>query len=343
MGTSWRARFRAGASTPSLTVGAEVLAGPVLRRGAERWAAAFRSAGLVPGDRLVTLLPTSPCLAQVLLAGLWEGLTLAPARPGTDPAAAADAADATAAVVAGRLDLGWAWPGEGADGPEAGPTSLRPAGPPTPLARLLCTGGPGDAWPALLDDNLEHAVDGVLGALQPRHGRWLSVLPWHTPAGLLLDLLPAMLSADAIMRPSPDDEPSLPDVANSVDQWQPTHTILPLELVRRLWQRWGSLDPLRGLVDGLASGPGLDPPLATHLATTRLRTHRGAPELSCLVTIGEPGIWRPGTLGRPVGCVLTAGPGDSLVVRGRPVAGGRWLNGHLQLVDRRAPVVVAFA
>jgi len=62
-----------------------------------------------------------------------------------------------------------------------------------------------------------------------------------------------------------------------------------------------------------------------------------------MVTLGEPGIWRPGALGRPVGCAITDGPGGGLLVSGRPVAGGRWLDGALHLVDRRTPVVVAFA
>ncbi len=62
-----------------------------------------------------------------------------------------------------------------------------------------------------------------------------------------------------------------------------------------------------------------------------------------MVTLGEPGVWRPGALGRPVGCTISDGPGGSFLVSGRPVAGGRWLDGALELVDRRSPVEVAFA
>ena len=346
MGTTWRARFQALGAAPSLTIGTEVVPGPVLLRGAERWVGAFRGAGLVPGDRLVIVLPTGAGLAQVLLAALWEGLTLVPAPPGADPALTAGVADARAAVVApvvgGGSDLSWAWRPEGAGGPGPAPEALRPAGAPTPLARVLCPGGPGDPWAALLDDNLEHAVDGVLAALHPRQARWLSVLPWHAPAGLLLDLLPALLAPSTILRPSPDDQPSPLDVANTVERWQPSHTVLPLGLVRALAQLWGSLDPLACVVDGLASGPGLDPELALQLTRTRLRTHRGAPELSCLVTLGQPGMWRPGLLGRPVGCTIADGPGGTLLVSGRPVAGARWLDGALQLVNRCSPIVVVF-
>jgi len=193
----------------------------------------------------------------------------------------------------------------------------------------------------LLDDNIEHAVDAVLAALQPERARWLSVLAWHSPAGLLLDLLPALLSAQEVLRPSEDDGFDVPAIAKAMQQWQPSHTVLTLELVRQLRAIWSDLRPLADLVGGLVSGPGLDAGLATELGRTRLRTHRGAPELSCMVTLGEPGIWRPGALGRPVGCTIVDGPDGGLLVSGRPVAGGRWRGGVLSLVDRRQPVEVA--
>lgn len=332
---------------PRLALGSEVVPGEALLRGAEVWARSFRSAGLQPGDRLVTALPTGAGLAQVVLAGLWEGLTLVPLPPATDPVVAAAEADPVAAVVApdgfGGRDVGWAWRTTRWGGPTAPLRESRSAGPRTPEARLLCPASGGGPWAALLDDNLDHAVDAVVRALQPDRARWLSVLPWHSAAGLLLDLLPALLHAQDLVRPGTGDEVGATDVAEVVQRWQPTHAILPLPLVRELRELWGGLRPLGGLLGGLVSGPGLDPDLAGDLARTRLRTHRGAPELSCMVTLGEPGMWRPGALGRPVGCTITDGPGGGLLVSGRPIAGGRWANGALQLVDRLVPVEVALA
>jgi len=341
---SWRDRSALRACAPTLTLGVERVTGADLLQGAERWAGAFRSAGLGPGDRLVTALPTGACLAQVLLAGLQEGLTLVPLPPTVDPVVAAAEADPAAAVAApdafGGRDVGWAWRAEGAGGPAAPPRTLRPAGPRTPLARLLCASSGGGPWAALVDDNLDHAVDAVTEALQPEQARWLSVLPWHSPAGLLLDLLPALLGAQDILRPVPGDEILAADVASVMQRWQPTHAVLPLPLVGELRTRWGGLAPLAALLGGLATGPGLDPGLAADLRRTRLRTHRGAPELSCMVTLGEPGIWRPGALGRPVGCTIADGPGGGLLVSGRPVTGGRWVDGRLHIVDRTVPVEV---
>lgn len=343
---TWRARWAARAGAPTLTLGAEVVTGPAFLTGAERWSAAFRGAGLGPGDRLVTVLPTGACLAQVLLAGLWEGLTLVPLAPTTDLAAAAAEADPAAAVVAPNArdggDVGWAWRAEGPGGPADVLPERRPAGPPTPPARLLCARSDGGPWAALLDDNLEHAVDTVLMALQPAQARWLSVVPWHTPAGVLLDLLPALLQAQAVVRPA-EDKFSAQDVANIVQRWQPSHGVLPLSLVGELRRLWGGLDPLRVMSGGLATGPGLDAQLAADLGRTTLRTQRGAPELSCMVTLGEPGMWRIGALGRPVGCTISDGPGGGLLVSGRPIAGGRWVDGTFQPVDRMSPVVVALA
>lgn len=319
-------------------------AGQVLE-GAERWAATFRAAGLGPGARLVTALPTGVCLGQVLLAGLWEGLTLVPLPPATDPVVAAAEADPAAAVAtpsafAGR-DVPWAWRADGPDGPQIPLQQLRPSGPPTPAARLLCARSGAGPWVALIEDNVEHAVDAVMGALRPDRGRWLSVLPWHSPAGMLLDMLPALLGADEIIRPAADDEVSLTDVANVLQRWQPSHAVLPLALVRQLRDLWGDLRPLSSLLGGLASGPGLDEELAADLRCTPLRTHRGAPELSCMVTLGEPGVWRPGLIGRPVDCAITEGPGGGLMISGRPLAGAVWIDGVLHLVDRRTPIAVA--
>jgi hypothetical protein len=327
-----------------LTLGTRAVDGARLLEGAERWAATFRATGLQPGDRLVTALPTGSGLAQVLLAGLWEGLTLVPLPPSTDAVVAAAEADPVAAVAspgafAGR-EVAWAWRLGADDAPAAPLRELRAAGPRTPLARLLCEPSNKVPWAALLDDNIEHAVDAVLGALQPERARWLSVLPWHTPAGLLLDLLPALLRAHEVIRPAEGDEAAVADVANIVERRQPSHAVLPLSLVRQLRLAWGGLGPLEGLLGGLASGPGIDPGLAADLARTRLRTHRGAPELSCMVTLGEPGIWRVGALGRPVGCTISDGPGGGLLISGRPLAGGRWVDGGLELVDRRLAVAV---
>ena len=344
---TWRARSRARAGGAALVTNGASIPPDRLLAGAERWAGSFRSAGLGPGDRLVTALPTGACLAQVLLAGLWEGLTLVPLPPSTDPVVAAAEADPAAAVAApaafaGR-DVPWAWRAEGLDGPEDLLQQLRPAGPPTPAARLLCArSGPGP-WVALLDDNIEHAVDAVLGALRLERARWLSVLPWHSPAGLLLDLLPALLGADEVIRPGEGDDPDPADVANAFHRWHPSHTVVPLALLRELRAVWGDLQPLSNLLGGLASGPGVDDELAADLRRTRLRTHRGAPELSCMVTLGEPGLWRPGVVGRPVDCAIAEGPDGGLLISGRPLAGGRWLDGTFHALDRSAPVAVQLA
>lgn len=138
----------------------------------------------------MTALPTGACLAQVILAGLWEGLTLVPMAPDTDPVQAGALADPSAAVAApgafGGHDVSWAWRGEGPGGPALAPRSLRPAGLATPPAR--------------------------------------SCVP---------------------------------------------------------------------------------------------RAETGLGPLSCMVTLGEPGIWRLGALGRPVGCTISDGPGGSLLISGR--------------------------
>ena len=49
--------------------------------GVRAWTRAFRHAGVQPGERLLLTLPPSIAFVQVLVAALWEGVTLAIAPP----------------------------------------------------------------------------------------------------------------------------------------------------------------------------------------------------------------------------------------------------------------------
>ena len=45
--------------------------------GSRIWIGAFRELGLQAGDRVIVALPPSPAFLQVLIAGIWQELTLA--------------------------------------------------------------------------------------------------------------------------------------------------------------------------------------------------------------------------------------------------------------------------
>jgi hypothetical protein len=354
---------------PTVSVGDALVDAPHLWQGMTRWVAAFRAAGLGAGDRLVAALPSGPAAAEVALAALWDGLTLAPVPPGTDPVDGAATYDPRAAICApggfGDREVAWAFTAAGSGGPTTVPASLRPTGPPvdddadpdaqprgtvspgrpTPEVRLLAPAASVPSWVALSDGNLRHVVDGILDALRPIDSRWLSVLPWWRSDGLLLDLLPAVFSGAEIIRPAaegPDGLPRVTAIADMIECRLPTHAVLPVAAVRGLAAHWGGLAPLGCLVDGIVTGPGVDRDLAALLATTRLRTHRGAPELSHLVTLGEPGIWRPGLLGRPIGCKLEDEYGGAKAVQGVNLCYGTWHDATLTVEDPSRALRVTF-
>jgi hypothetical protein len=354
---------------PTITVGDLLVDGPRLWNGVVRWVEAFRAAGLQAGNRLVVALPSGPAFAEVALAALWDGLTLAPVSPDTDPVQAAATYDPTAAVApaggfSGRA-VAWAFHADPSGGPLALPSALRPTGPPideepdptarplgtltsgrpTPEVRLLTPAIAVPSWVALSDANLRHTVDGVLDSLRPIDARWLSVLPWWRSDGLMVDLLPAVFSGAEIVRPKaegPDGLAGVAEIADLVEVRRPTHAVLPLPLVRELAAYWGGLSPLRCLLDGIVTGPGVDAELAAALSTTNLRTHRGAPELSNLVTLGEPGVWRPGVLGRPIGCRLDDDLLGAKAIRGVNLCYGTWHDATLTVEDPARALRVTF-
>jgi hypothetical protein len=171
------------------------------------------------------------------------------------------------------------------------------------------------------------------------------VLPWWRSDGLLVDLLPAVFSGAEIIRPEhegPDGVCPVEEVAELVETRMPTHAVLPLAMVRALAGHWGGLGPLQCLLDGVVTGPGVDAELAAMLSTTHLRTHRGAPELSNLVTLGEPGVWRPGLLGRPIGCRLDDDFGGAKAIRGVNLCYGTWHDATLTVEDPTRALRVTF-
>ena len=293
---------------PLLVAGDTTVPAATLWAGARLWVQAFRAAGVVRGDRvLLVLLPSAP-FVQVLLAALWEGLTLVPVAPvssAADLASLIEETDASLAVWNG--DGGAAWQPDSI----AGPGPDRPLRPtrhaPTPDARfLLRSSGTGGAarWVALSDENIWAVLDSHLPLMGLREGvsRVVSVLPWHHAFGLVLDLLPALLCGAEIWRdPHGGRDPqSLLTLAHSAGA---THlSAVPLVL-QRLLQTPGGKALIDGLDGGIVGGATVDAPLAAALRGTRLRVGYGQTEASPGIALGGRGVFPgPGYMGRAVGC-----------------------------------------
>ncbi len=302
--------------------------------GMRLWCAAFRSEGLVPGDRVVLALPPSPAFVMVLLAALWEGLTLAPLDPKLSAEQALNDLDARLAVSEERMP--GAWQPDACGVPPSNRGLLRPAhSPPTPDARLLLqTSGTTNLprWIALSDTNLFAVLDSHRDPLNLRGARALSALPWHHAFGLILDLLPALLAGAEIVR-APDGGRDIAHLLHLMEREQTTHfSAVPL-VVQRMAATNEGQNLLQGLNGGVVGGAYVGGALAEFLGQTRLRVGYGQTEAAPGLALGKPGQWAAGYLGQPLGCHTRVDAQGLLRFAGPNACLGVWNEAGLRRLD----------
>lgn len=317
--------------------------------GSRLWVRAFRAAGLQPGDRVVLALEPSAAFVEVLVAALWEGLTVAPTAPGADTRATLallDGLDAVVAVVpdppdpagetqAGSLPAG-IWAADGCSGPRsplAPPRRARSA--PTPSAAMLLrsSGTAGDPhWVALSERNICAVLDSHQPPLALTDAYVVSVLPWHHAFGLILDLLPALLAGAYIAR-DPSGGRSAGALAELVRQAPAVLCAVP-ETIAALAALPDGPALIAGLAGGIIGGARVGPELAGLLAGSTLRVGYGQTEASPGIALGEPGRWQANLLGSALGCEVRVVAGE-LEFRGPNACLGSWEAGGLRVLDPR--------
>jgi long-subunit acyl-CoA synthetase (AMP-forming) len=310
--------------------------GATLWSTARIWVERFRRLGLRSGDRVVLALPASRAHVCVTIAAWWEGLTLCPVAPGVELEHALDALDARV-CVSDRDAPHCLVVGEDrcpiTDPAAREPMHERSAG----IALIMGTSGTtsrggrrialsyGNVLAQLTShaDALGHDVNSVA----------LSVLPWHHSFGLLVDVWPVLLSGGwVVAAPEAARDPGATLRAAALHH--ATHLCLvPLQAARLLAEPAGA-DALRKLAGGVVGGARVGADLALALADTRLRAGYGQTEASPGITLGEPGEWCAGAIGRPIGCV-TAIVDGTLRVRGPNVCAGLWDRGLRALTPGR--------
>ena len=309
--------------------------------GARAWTHVFRSAGLTAGDRLVVSLPPSPAFLQILLAALWDRLTLAllPPRGGTSTVGLSpfvELLDARGAIATEASEA--AWTADPAGNPIEGALPLRPAtGPPTPDARLLLrtsgTTGTGPhgrgRWIALSDPNIWAVLRSHGPKLsRDRATRVLSVLPWHHAFGLIIDLLPALLGGATVIR-DPAGGRDTEQLLHHGRRWSVTHCSMVPLTAKRLAATPAGRTFLQGLEGGVIGGAAVPRALADVLSATRLRAGYGQTEASPGIALGAPGDWECHYLGQPLGCEVRISDSGELLFRGANACLGAWEHGRL--------------
>jgi acyl-CoA synthetase (AMP-forming)/AMP-acid ligase II len=312
--------------------------------GAQRWAGAFRAAGLERGDRVVVDLPPSVAFVEVLVGALCEGVAAV-----VCPAGAADSAWASTGarlVVTDRLGADRSrptWVAGDRGGPVDSRAVLEPSGErPSNVALVVRKDGGGGSgtWIALSDRNVVSVVEAFGPALDLAGARVVSILPWHRPFGLVLDLLASIMGgAASIDRADPNVDPAAPGGLVTVAATAgATHvSMVPLTLAQLAFAEGGPelLARLRG---GMVGGAAVSTSYAALLAETRLRAVYGQSESTAGIALGKPGEWAAGAMGRPFGCQTRIVEGE-LWFRGANACAGVFAAGHLHRLpaDRWVP------
>lgn len=330
---------------PALIADETITPAASLWTGSRLWLDSFREAGLQRGDRLLISLSPSAAFAQVVVAALWQGVTLVMLPPEADIDAHLASMDARAAVTDQGMRCGvptsacatpHTWRPEGLTGPAEPPKSLRDVtGPRTPDVRFLLstsgtTGSP--TWVALSDRNVLSVLATHMPLLGLRNARTLSVLPWDHAFGLVLDFLPALLSEAEIIRdPNGGRDPE--ELLRLARAWGATHlTAVPL-VIDRIADADGGPGMLCSLDGGIVGGAPVSGSLAQLLSGTSLRAGYGQTEASPGIALGPPGHWAANYLGQPLGCCVDIADDGELHFSGDNACIGVWREGQLERED----------
>ncbi|MBC8138906.1 MAG: acyl--CoA ligase [Fibrella sp.] len=304
--------------------------------GARLWIDSLRAAEVRPGDRIAIALPPSPAFIQVLIAALWEGLTIVPLpyRSSAEETSALIAAVDARLTVSERFSSNdGVWRPDGVSGPDTreGDMTLRPTRhAPTPgVCFIFRQSG---AFIALSSDNVWGSLSDQLPQLHLREAetRILSLLPWDTAGGILRDLLPGLLAGAEIIRVG-DGWQDVTRLLHPAIQTGATHLFATPSHVAQIGEESGGAAFLRALEGGIvvSNGIPITSSLMELLMTTRLRAGYGNAEASCCLALGSPRIW-PGTgyLGQTLNCNTRINPGGGLQFRGRNACLGSWTSEH---------------
>jgi long-subunit acyl-CoA synthetase (AMP-forming) len=301
------------------------LSATALHHGANDWSRALRRAGITRGDRVICALPNGPAFVQLLIACLADGVTLAPVGRGELLEPLLDQLDARVAIAEHEIGTYISVPSR-TGGPPSAPlrpraSSIRTDG----IAFLMRSSGTAaePRWIGLSETGILAVLDSHLPHLDVDGAKVLSILPWSHAFGLVIGLIPALLRARRIVTTagSKHDPAQLLQLAGAAGVTY--MDMVPLTAARLAATQTG-LTYLRGLHGGVIGGAPVDAGLAERLASTRLRIGYGQTEASPGIMLGQPGEFRAGILGRPVGCEVRIDADRVLAYRGPNVSPGVW-------------------
>jgi long-subunit acyl-CoA synthetase (AMP-forming) len=301
------------------------LSATALHHGANDWSRALRRAGITRGDRVICALSNGPAFVQLLIACLADGVTLVPVIAHESLESLLDQLDARVAIADHANGTSISAPSR-TGGPPSAPlrpraSTIRTDG----IAFLMRSSGTAaePRWVGLSEAGVLAVLDSHLPHLGVDGAKVFSMLPWSHAFGLVLGLIPALLRARRIVTitASKHDPAQLLQVAGATGVTHMNMVPLTASLFAASVE---GLAFLRGLHGGVIGGAPVDASLAAILSTTRLRIGYGQTEAGPGIMLGQPGEFRAGILGRPIGCEVRVDADRVLSYRGPNVSSGVW-------------------
>ena len=316
--------------TAELITASTRVSATALHHGANDWSRALRRVGIMRGDRVLCALPNGEAFVQLLIASLADGVTLVPVPVGDDVERLLDIIDARVAISLSSTSAHVAVPSSAGGPPSAPLVPRRSSQRSDTIAFLLRSSGTTaePKWVAIAERGVLAVLQSHLPLMAIDGASTLCILPWHHAFGLILGVLPALLRARRVVIPvaDPRNTDAIVDVAR---QHAVTHMSLVPLLASRLSAHADGQQLLEQLASGIVGGAPIDALLAARLATTRLRVGYGVTEASPGIMLGEPGEFRAGLLGRPVGCAVRIDSDGVLAFTGPNMCDGYWIAGSL--------------
>jgi acyl-CoA synthetase (AMP-forming)/AMP-acid ligase II len=306
------------------------------------WTQAFRGAGLQAGDHILLALPPNRAFMAIVLAGLWEELTVALLPPSGDIADAFAVCKpqiiiTTSDIAAHHPTLPCCVPTHDhlPPNPFRWDCSAHRICSPTPDIRLLLrTSGTTTAprWVALSDVNMLSVLQSHLPVLDivdrtdaeyTKPARVLSMLPLFHAFGLMIDMMPALFSGAEIVRDAENGR-NIEHLLSLAHEHHITHCSMVPLTVQRLMKSAEGRSFLQSLQGGVIGGAPVSHEVATFLQTTRLRAGYGQTEAAPGITLGAPGAWCAGYIGEAHGCEVDTDEHGVLRFRGNNAFLGYW-------------------
>jgi hypothetical protein len=186
--------------------------------GSRRWVAAWRDAGLRPGDRIALDVPPSIAFLHVLVAGLFEGITLVVCPPGSLDDAIARSGACLAVTAGDRAESTPTWFATSSEGPivldQPVSTGDRAASQSSLVLRGSCASR-SLTWTSIIATDVVAMLESPTHTFDLASARVVSVLPWHDVDGIVTDLLGAIAGGAAVIHRTSGT--SVADIVDSAD------------------------------------------------------------------------------------------------------------------------------